>query len=62
LFSSLNGTSLFLSKKPTSIAVAPLTAKLTPREMTSELFASEAGRNGSPNASAERTNYLRARI
>jgi hypothetical protein len=53
LFSSLNGTSLFLSKKPTSIAVAPL---------TSELFASEAGRNGSPNASAERTNYLRARI
>ena len=58
LFSSLNGTSLFLSKKPTSIAVAPPTAKLTPRE-TSELFASEAGRNGSPNALAKRTNRQR---
>ena len=52
LFRSLNGTSLFFSKKSTAIAVAPPTAKFTPRE-TSELFAREGGRNGRPNSSAE---------
>jgi hypothetical protein len=54
LLMSLNGARLVLSKKPTSIAVAPPTAKFTPRE-TSELFAScrEAGRNGRPSSSAK---------
>jgi hypothetical protein len=54
LLRSLNGTRLFLSKKPTSIAVAPPTAKFTPCAMSSELLFvdREAGRNGRPNFSA----------
>lgn len=54
LLRSLNGTRPFLSKKPTSIAVAPPTAKFTPCAM-SELFDREAGRNGRPNSSVKKS-------